>query len=172
VARAAWQLGAAFQDRVGAVGGQVINDKPRPVVLAAREELARHVRLQRLVRVQHDGVVQVRGRPWMRGVRGIYHHDTAVLLQRIINRIVVGAVIQVRRSPLRFRSLTLELSHEFQIAVVAAFGIAAKTLVRCGLTLQSAFGPIPRTTMGFGHRSRKWDRISIRTLIPDAGTVG
>src|SRR5262245_9625272 len=80
----------------------------------------------------------------MLGVRGIDHRDASVLIQRIIIRIIVGAVIEVCRPPLRFCSLTLELAYEFQIAVVAAFGIATKTLFRCGLTLQSTFGPDPQ----------------------------
>jgi len=108
----------------------------------------------------------------MRGVRGIYHYDTAVLLQRIIIRIIVGAVFEVRWPALRFCAFTLELAHEFQIAVIAVFGIAAETLFRRGLTLQSAFGPIPRTTIGFGHQSRQWERTNTRTFIADAGTVG
>ena len=45
----------------------VINDKPRPVELGAREELAPRRCLQSLVRVEHHGVVQVRGRPWIAG---------------------------------------------------------------------------------------------------------
>src|SRR5262245_18918961 len=108
----------------------------------------------------------------MRGVRGIYHYDTAVLLQRIIIRSIVGAVFEVRRPALRFCAFTLELAHEFQITVVAVFGIAAETLFRRGLTLQSAFGAIPGTTIGFGHRSRPWNTIECRTFVPDAGVVG
>ena len=69
--------------------------------------------LKSLVRVYHHGVVQGRGPPWPPGVRGIDHHDTAALLQRIIVRIIVGAVIGVRRSTLGFRAFTYELAHEF-----------------------------------------------------------
>ena len=76
VARAALQLDASFQDRAAAVGGQVINGKPRPVPFGDREELAPRVHLQSLLRVQRRGiVVQVRAHPWMPWVRDIHHHD-------------------------------------------------------------------------------------------------
>src|SRR5262245_38703392 len=96
----------------------------------------------------------------MRGVRDIDHHDAGVLLQGIIFRSHVGAVIKVRWSVLRKGSLTSELAHELQIAIVAALGIAALAFPRGGLALQSAFGPIETTTMGFGHGSHRSDRIS------------
>src|SRR5262249_716218 len=113
------------------------------------------------MRVQRSrSVVQICGRPWILGVRDVYHHDAGVLLQRIIFRCIVGAVIKERRSVLRKGSLTSELAHELQVAVVAAFGIAALAFPRRGLTLQSAFSPIERATMSFGHRSHRSDRIS------------
>ena len=93
----------------------------------------------------------------MPGVGDIQHHDAGVLLQRIIFRCIIDAVIGVRRPILRkcsFKSTLGLLAHEFQIAVVAEFGIAAEALFLRGLALQSAFGPIMRTTIGFGHRSR------------------
>src|SRR6266478_838123 len=157
VASAAWQVDAGLQDRVAAVGRSVINRKIRPVVLADHEEVAPSIGLQRLVRGKRRGsVVQVRARLWVLRVRGIDHRHAEVLLQRSNTvRSKVCAVTGVRRSILRKCSLTSVLAHEFQIAVVAEFGIAAETLLSCGLTLQSAFDPIPRTTMGFGHRSRK-----------------
>ena len=130
---------------MAAVGGQVINGKARPVAFGRpRGACAASFDLQRLVRVQHRGsVVQVRGRPWMPGVRGIHHHDTGVLLQRIIIRCIVGAVIEVRRPILRTRSFTLELAHEFQIAVVAAFGIAALTFLTAWSDLAIRFRSNP-----------------------------
>ena len=143
---------------MGAVFGQVINGEIRPVALGNPEEPARQVHLQILMRVQRRGsVVQVRGRPWIRGVRDIDHHDAGVLLQRVIFRCHVGAVIKERRSVLRKGSLSSELADELQVAVVAALGVAAQAFPRRGLALQSAFGPIERTTMGFGHRSHPWD---------------
>jgi hypothetical protein len=57
VGRAAFERDAGLQDRVAAVGGQVINGKPRPVALGDREELARLVDPQILVRVQRRGIV-------------------------------------------------------------------------------------------------------------------
>ena len=94
----------------------------------------------------------------MPGVRGIHDDDAVVLLQRsYVVRSIVGAVTEERRSILRICSLALVLAHEFQIAVVAEFGIAGKTFLRRGLPLQSAFCSVPRTTMGFGHRSRRWN---------------
>src|SRR5262245_4549624 len=100
-------------------------------------------------------VVQVRGHPGMPRVGGIDHPDAEMLLQRSnIVRSIVGAVTGVRRSILRIcsfkRTLGL-LAHEFQIAVVAEFGITAETLFLRGLALQSAFGPIMRTAIGFGN---------------------
>src|SRR5262245_11822678 len=109
----------------------------------------------------------------MSGVRGIHHHDAVVLLLRSnIVRCIIGAVIGVCRSILRKCSLSLVLAYEFEVAVVAACGIATGTLFRCSLTLQSAFSPIPGTTIGLGHWSGPWDRIGIRTFIPDTGTGG
>src|SRR5689334_11904898 len=49
--------------------------------------------------------------------------------------------------------LALELTDEFEIAVVAALRVAARTLVRCGPTLQSALGPIRTAACRLGHRS-------------------
>src|SRR4029077_2716189 len=129
------------------------------------EELARLVHLQILMRVQRRrSVIQVRGRPWILGVRDIDHHDTGVLLQRVIFRSHVGAVIKVRRSVLRKGSLTTELANELQVAVVAALRVAAQAFPRRGLTLQSAFGPIERTAIGFWCRSRPWDTNSTGTV--------
>src|SRR5262245_15420842 len=72
VARATGHSDAGRQDRVGAVFGQVINGEIWPVAFGNPEELARQVHLQILMRVQRRGsVVQVRGRPWMTGVRDI-----------------------------------------------------------------------------------------------------
>src|SRR5207249_1144700 len=107
--------------------------------------------VHRLVRGARRGsVVQVRAHPRMLGVGGIDHRDAEVLLQRSNTvRSIVGAVTGVRRSILRKCSFKLTLgllAHEFQIAVVGAFGIAAETLLSCGLTLQPAFGVIPGTT--------------------------
>src|SRR5262249_25644365 len=51
---------------------------------------------------------------------------------------------------LRKCSLSLVLAYDFKVAVIAACGIATETLLRCSLTLQSAFGPIPGTTIGLG----------------------
>ena len=50
VTKAVFQHDAGLQDRVAAVGGQVINGKPRPIVLAGHEELALRVCLQSFVR--------------------------------------------------------------------------------------------------------------------------
>src|SRR5262245_35621964 len=109
-----------------------------------------------LVRGARRGsVVQVRGHPRMPGVGGIDHPDAEVLLLRSnIVRSIVGTVTGVRRSILRicsFKSTLGLLAHEFQIAVVAEFGIAAETLFLRGLALQSAFGPIMRTAIGLGN---------------------
>src|SRR6516225_8306241 len=71
VALAAWQLDVGLQDRVAAVGGNVINGKVCPIVLAGHEEVAPVIGLQRLVRGKRRGsVVQVRDRQWMSRVRG------------------------------------------------------------------------------------------------------
>src|SRR5439155_13784157 len=121
--------------------------------------------------VSRGSVVQVRGRLWMLGVRDIQHHKTGVLLPRPVLRRIVGAVIQERWSILRKRPLSLELADEFQVAVVATFRLAARTLIRGGLTLQSGFGSIHATTCGLGHRRCPWDGLSDRAL-PDAGLVG
>src|SRR5204863_8982650 len=67
-------------------------------------------------------------------------------------RRVVGAVIQERWSILRKCPLALEPADEFQVAVEAAFRLAARTLIRCGLTLQTGFGSIHATACGLGHR--------------------
>jgi hypothetical protein len=92
------------------------------------------------------------------GVGGIDHRDAVVLLQRrIMVRSIVSAVSGVRRSILRICSLTSVLAHEFQIAVVGPFGIAAEAFLRRRLALKSAFRMISKTTMGFGYRSQEGD---------------
>ena len=58
------------------------------------------------------------------------------------------------------------LAHEFQIAVVGALGIAAEALFLRGLALQSAFGVIPGTTIGFAHRSRKGNALGLARRVP------
>src|ERR671936_2212252 len=92
----------------------------------------------------------------MLGVGGIDHLDALESGSTV--RSIVGAVTAVRRSILGICSLKLSLgllAHEFQIAVVGALGIAAETFFHRRLALESAFRLIPRTTIGFGHRSRK-----------------
>src|SRR5438874_6490609 len=130
---AAWQLDVGLQDRMAAVGGNVVNGKVRPTVLCDHEEVAAIIGLHSLVRGECRGsVVQVRARLWMLGVGGIDHRDAEVLLQRSnMVRCIVGAVTGVRRSILRKCSLTSVPAHEFKIAVVAEFGIAAETLLSC-----------------------------------------
>src|SRR5215469_18678772 len=96
----------------------------------------------------------------MLGVRGIDHLDALASGGTTVVSIV-GAVIFVRRSILGIGSLIRVLglfAHEFQIAVVGGFGIAAETFLLRRLALQSAFRMIPRTTDGFWHRSSEFDR--------------
>ena len=80
----------------------------------------------------------------------------------------IDAVIKERRPVLRKGSLTSELADELQVAVVAAFRVAALAFPRRGLTLQSAFGPIKATTMRFGHRSHRWETNKFRAFTPAA----
>src|SRR5215471_2773126 len=97
-------------------------------------------------------------------VRDVHHYDAGVFLPGPGLRRVIGAGIEKRRSILRKRPLTLELADEFQVAVGAAFRLAARTLIRCRLTLQSGFGSIRPTPRGPGHRCRRWDGLSGRAL--------
>src|SRR5262249_40987385 len=137
VANAAWQVDAALQNRVAAVGRDIINRKIWPGELADREEAALSVYLRSFVRGKRRGsVVQVRARLWVLRVRGIDHRHAEVLLLRSNTvRSNVCAVTGVRRSILRIISLTLVLPNEFQIAVVSPFGIAAETFLRRRLAL-------------------------------------
>jgi hypothetical protein len=152
-------LDAAFQNRVAAVAGHVINGKPWPVVLAAREKFAPVVQLHRLVRVEHCRRVKVRAYPWMRGVRDIEDDGAAMLLQRIVGRRVVGTMVRPGECTLRFRSLTPELAHEFEVAVVAFFRIAAEAFLSGRLTLHSTLGPIFGATIRLGCRSGPRNRF-------------
>src|SRR5215472_12505725 len=93
----------------------------------------------------------------MLGVRGIDHLDALASGETTVVSIV-GAVIFVRRSILGIGSLIRVLgllAHEFQIAVVGGFGIAAKTFLHRRLALQSAFGMVGWTADCLGHRRRK-----------------
>ena len=156
---AARQLDVGQQDRPAAVRS-VVNGKVWPIVLGDHEKVASFIGIHSLVRGARRGsVVQVRAHPRMLGVGGIDHRDAEVLLQRSNTvRSIVGAVTVVRRSILRKCSFKLTLgllAHEFQIAVVGALGIAAEALLLRGLALQSAFGVIPGSALGFGHWSHR-----------------
>ena len=100
VALAAWQVDAALQNRMAAVGSHVINRKIRPGDLADREEAALSVHLRGFVRSKRrGGVVEVRGYLRMLRVRGIDHRHAEVLLERSNTvRSKVCAVAVVRRS--------------------------------------------------------------------------
>jgi len=89
------------------------------------------------------------------------------LLQRSnVVRSIVGAVTEERRSILRKCSLALVLAHEFQIAVEAEFGIAVNVLAAWSAPA-IRFCSVPRTTMGLGHRSRRWNMrgFSANTIV-------
>src|SRR5262249_55407539 len=132
-----WQVDAALQNRVAAVGRDVINRKIRPSELAYSEEAALSVHLRSFVRgKRRSRVVQVRAYLRVLRVRGIDHRHAVVLLQRSNTvRSKVCALTVVRRSILRIISLTLGLPNEFQIAVVGPFGIAAGAFLRRRLAL-------------------------------------
>ena len=85
-------------------------------------------------------------------VRDIQDDGAAMLLQRIVGRRVVGTMVRPRERPLRFRSLTPELAHEFQVAVVAIFRIAAKAFccVVSPCRSPSALSPGPQFALGSG----------------------
>ena len=57
VALAAWHVDARLQNRVAAVGRDVINREIRPTVLAGHEEVAPIIGLHRLVRGKRRGGV-------------------------------------------------------------------------------------------------------------------
>src|SRR5262249_7014293 len=90
-------------------------------------------------------------------VGGIDHLD-ALASGKTSVRSIVTAHIVVRRSILGIGSLKRVLgllAHEFQIAVVGGFGIAAETfLLRC-LALQSALGMVGWTADRLGDRPGK-----------------
>src|SRR5579864_1220687 len=93
----------------------------------------------------------------MLGVGGIDHLDALAGGGTTVVSIV-GAVTAVCRSILGIGSLIRVLglfAHEFQIAVVGGFGIAAETFLLGRLALQSAFGMFSRTTDCLGHRRGK-----------------
>src|SRR5436190_12377685 len=93
----------------------------------------------------------------MLGVGGIDHLDALASGGTTVGSIV-GAVIFVRRSILGIGSLIRVLglfAHDFQIAVVGGFGIAAETFLLRRLALQSAFRVISGTTGCLGHRCKK-----------------
>ena len=127
---AARQVEAGLQNRVPAVGN-VINRKILPTVLPGDEEASVSIGRHCLVWVKsRGGVGQVRGHLRMRGVGGIDHLDALASGSTV--RSVVGAHIVVRRSILGIGSLIRVLrllAHEFQIAVVGGFGIAAETFL-------------------------------------------
>ena len=122
---------------MAAVGRDVINRKIRPAVFAGHEEVAPIIGLHRLVRgKRRGGVGQVRAHQRMLGVGGIDHLDALESGSTV--RSIVGAVTAVRRSILGKCSFKLSLgllAHEFQIAVVGAFGIAAETFLHRRLAL-------------------------------------
>src|SRR5262249_24358959 len=97
-------------------------------------------------------------------VRDVDHHDAGVFLPGPGLCRVIGAGIEKRWSILRKRALALELADEFQVAVVAAFRLAARTLIRCRLTLQSGFGSIHPAASGLGHGCLRWDGLGGRAL--------
>src|SRR5205814_9677129 len=73
-------------------------------------------------------------------------------------RSIVGAVTEVRGAILGICSLKVSLgllAHQFQIAVVGGFGIAAETFLLRRLALQSAFRVVGWTADCLGHRRRK-----------------
>ncbi len=170
VAMASGQFDVGQQDRVAAVL-DVVHGKPRAVGLSHHQEVAPGTGLRSLVRGQRRrSVVQVGGHPWMRGVGGIHHRDTVMLLQQsIVVSSVVGTVADVRRPVLRICSLACVLAHELQVAVVGSLGIAAEALLDCGLPLQPAFGVIPGTAMGFGYRPHPWHLAGTGVPSPGGG---
>src|SRR5215471_11406104 len=92
----------------------------------------------------------------MLGVGGIDHLDALASGRTVIS--IVGAHVVVRRSILGIGSLIRVLrllAHEFQIAVVGGYGIAAETFLLRRLALQSAFRMIRRTTNSLGDRRGK-----------------
>src|SRR5215472_10839148 len=93
----------------------------------------------------------------MLGVGGIDHLDALASGGTTVVSIV-GAVTAVRRSILGIGSLIRVLglfAHEFQIAVVGGFGIAAETFLLRRLALQSAFRMVAGSTDCLGHRGGK-----------------
>src|SRR5215470_757154 len=93
----------------------------------------------------------------MPGVGGIDHLD-ALASGKTSVRSIVTAHIVVRRSILGIGSLKRVLgllTHEFQIAVVGGFGIAAETFFHRRLALQSALGMFGWTADRLGHRPGK-----------------
>src|SRR5215471_17337360 len=92
----------------------------------------------------------------MLGVGGIDHLDALASGRTVIS--IVGAHIVVRRSILGIGSLIRVLgllAHEFQIAVVGGFGIAAETFLLRRLALQSAFRMVGWTADCLGDRRGK-----------------
>src|SRR5215469_7221383 len=92
----------------------------------------------------------------MLGVGGIDHLDALASGRTVVS--IVGAHIVVRRSILGIGSLIRPLglfAHEFQIAVVGGFRIAAETFLLRGLALQAAFGMIGWTADCLGDRPGK-----------------
>src|SRR5258708_6184319 len=93
-----------------------------------------------------------------------------MLLPGPVFRREVGAAIQVRRSILRKRALSLEPADEFEVAVVAALGAAVRALVRGRLTLQSTLGLIETAASRLRDRCRG-SRVGDRALLAGAGLL-
>ncbi len=149
---AARQRDAGRKYRVAAVGN-VINREILPTVLPGYEDALLGIRRDRLVRVQCCGCIgQVCGHLRMCGVGGIDHLDPLASVGTV--RPIVGAHVVVSGSILGIGSLIRVLgllTHEFEIAVVAEFGIAAEAFLLRRLALQSTFRTIPGTADCLGN---------------------
>src|SRR6202041_2369229 len=121
-----------------------------PSGLAGHEEARVSIGAQRLVwGKRRRAVGQVCAHHRMPGIGDIDRLDALACFRTTV-RSIVGAHVEVRRSILGIGSLIrvlVLLAHEFQIAVVGGFGIAAETFLPRGLALQSAFGMIGWTAV-------------------------
>ncbi len=114
----------------------------------AREELAPIVVLKSLVRVYHHGVIQGRGPPWPPEVprhrsprhRGAPAEDYCPYHSRRSDR-------STRVHPGISR---LHLRTGPRVPGCSCSRLRNRRYPQCGLAVQSAFGPIPTTTMGLG----------------------
>ena len=108
--------------------------------------------LQSLVRGQHRRTCPGTRSATGSGVRGIDHRDAEVLLQRSnMVRSIVGAVTGERRSILRIMLPHLGTGRRVPDCSCSRLRNRRSPVLQRGLTLQSAFGPIPRTTNSPGN---------------------